>query len=120
MENREEVAKEDDLEILSKEDNISERENAENESRSEENQSNKTESRSDKPGAIVKNAASAVSQQPTSQVRHYYSAKIFTTDHQVPEFDAAQVGTSSVFQKTSTVFDNVHILRTDISNQIYL
>ena len=91
MENREEVAKEDDLEILSKEDNISERENAENESRSEENQSNKTESRSDKPGAIVKNAASAVSQQPTSQVRHYYSAKIFTTDHQVPEFDAAQV-----------------------------
>ena len=85
MENREEVDKEDDLEILSKGDNISERENAENESRSEENQSNKNDSRLDKLGTVIKTDASVISQQPTSlgqndQVRHYY-AKILTADH---------------------------------------
>ena len=85
LENREEVDKEDDLEILSKGDNISERENAENESRSEENQSNKNDSRLDKLGTVIKTDASAISQQPTSlgqndQVRHYY-AKILTADH---------------------------------------
>ena len=85
MENREEVAKEDDLEILCKGDNISERENAENESRSEENKSNQNYSRSDKLDAVVKNAASAIPQQPTScgengQVSHYF-AKILTADH---------------------------------------
>ena len=85
LENREEVTKEDDLEILSKGDNISERENAENESRSEEYLSNKNDSRLDKPGTVIKTDASAISQQPTSlgqndQVRHYY-AKILTADH---------------------------------------
>ena len=85
LENREEVDKEDDLEILSKGDNISERENAENESRSEENQSNKNDSRLDKLGTVIKTDASAISQQPTSlgqndQVLHYY-AKILTADH---------------------------------------
>ena len=107
MENREELTKEDDLEILSKGDSISESENAENESRSE------------KIDAVVKNAASAIPQQPTScgengQVSHYF-AKILTAEltiisvhFQVPEFDAAQVRTSSVFfQKTCRVFDVV-------------
>ena len=73
LENREELTKEDDLEILSKGDSISESENAENESRSE------------KIDAVVKNAASAIPQQPTScgengQVSHYF-AKILTADH---------------------------------------
>ena len=85
MENREELTKEDDLEILSKGDSISKSENAENESRSEENKSNQNDSRSDKLDAVVKNAASAIPQQPTScgengQVSHYF-AKILTADH---------------------------------------
>ena len=77
--NREEVTKEDDLEILS------ERENAENESRSEENQSHKNESRPEEDRShknesrsdkLDENAASVISQQSTSleqngQVRHY-------------------------------------------------
>ena len=57
MASREEVTKEDDLDIQSKEeslDNISERENVENESRSV------------KLGAINENAGSAISQQQPS------------------------------------------------------